>query len=113
MIPDGFGDSITGFENAHRQTGRDTPYLTHTPSSSFGGSSSRRAFAFASRGHRVSTFATHFGTVEGKPLFLYLFFLFTKNYDLVHGLDHGHVLDHGHGPVLGVVVWVDLGWRFG
>ena len=34
-------------------------------------------------------------------------------YGLVHGLGHGHVLGHGHGPVLGVVVWVDLGWRFG
>ena len=32
-------------------------------------------------------------------------------YDLVHGLDPVRVL--GHGPVLGVVVVVDLGWRFG
>ena len=47
MIPDGFGDPITSFENAYRQTDPDTPYLTHTPSS-FGGSSSRGAFAFAS-----------------------------------------------------------------
>ena len=58
------------------------------------------------------TFATHgYWTVEGRPLFFYTFFLFTKNCDLVHGLDHGHVLVHG--PVLGVVVWVDLDWRFG
>ena len=35
----------------------------------------------------------------------YTFFLFTKNWDLVHGLDHGHVLVHG--PVLGVVGVVD------
>ena len=41
------------------------------------------------------------------------FFLFTKNCDLVHGLGPVHVLGHGHGPVLGVVVWVDFGWRFG
>ena len=59
------------------------------------------------------TFATHgYWTVEGRPLFLYPWF--TKNCDLVHGLDHGRVLGHDHGPVLGVVVvWVDLGWRFG
>ena len=43
----------------------------------------------------------------------YTFFLFTKNCDLVHGLDHGHVLGHDHGPVLGVVVVVDLGRTFG
>ena len=39
----------------------------------------------------------------------YTFFLFTKNCDLVHRLDHGHVLDYDHGPVLDVVVLVDLG----
>ena len=61
----------------------------------------------------MSTFATHFGTIEGRPLFFILFFLFTKNRDLVHGLDHDHGLGHGHGPVLGVVVWVGLDWRFG
>ena len=59
----------------------------------------------------MSTFATHFGTIEGRSLFLYPWF--TKNYDLVHGLGPVRVLGHGHGPVLGVVVWVDLGWRFG
>ena len=32
-------------------------------------------------------------------------------YDLVHGLDPIRLL--GHGPVLGVVVVVGLGWRFG
>ena len=53
----------------------------------------------------MSTFATHFGTEEGKTLFLYPFFLFTKNCDPVRVL--------GHGPVLGVVVWVDLGRTFG
>ena len=106
MIPDGFGDPITGFHNAHRQTDRNTSYLTHTPSSSFGGSSSCGALAFASRSHGVSTFTTHFWDGEREALvFIY--------YGLVHGLDHGHVLVHGHGPVLGVVVWVDLGWRFG
>ena len=36
-----------------------------------------------------------------------------KNCLLVHGLGPVRVLGHGHGPVLGVVVWVDLGWRFG
>ena len=50
---------------------------------------------------------------ERETTVFYTFFLFTKNCDLVHGLDHGHVLDHGHGPVLGVVVWVDLDWTFG
>ena len=48
MIPDGFGDPIAGFENAYRQTGRNTPYLTHTPSSFGGSSSCRPALAFAS-----------------------------------------------------------------
>ena len=48
--------------------------------------------------------------MEGRPLFLYAFFLFTKNWDLVHGLDPVRVLGHGHGPVLDVGVWVDLGW---
>ena len=49
MIPYGFGDPITSFENPYRQTDPDTPYLTMTPSS-FGGwsTSSRRAFAFGS-----------------------------------------------------------------
>ena len=63
MIPDGFGDSITSFENAYLQAGRDTPHLT-TPSS-FGGSSSRGAFTFASHDdsflraeHRVPLFYT-------------------------------------------------------
>ena len=78
MIPDGFGDPIPGFENPERQAGPDTPHLTvdHTPWS-FGGSatSGRGAFAFASRGHTTSTSATHgSGTVEGRTLFLYLFF---------------------------------------
>ena len=75
MIPDGFGDPIPGFENPERQAGPDTPYLT--PSSFGGGSatSGRGAFAFASRGHTTSTSATHgSGTVEGRTLFLYLFF---------------------------------------
>ena len=100
MIPDGFGDPIAGFENPDRQAGSDTPHLTvgHTPWSFGGGSTSGRgAFAFASRGHTASTSATHgFGTVEGRTLFLYLFFSFTR-VDPVHGLGHGH----GHG--LGVV----------
>ena len=39
------------------------------------------------------------------------FIPFRKNGLLVHGL--GPVRGLGHGPVLGVVVWVDLGWRFG
>ena len=47
MIPNGFGDPITSFENPQGHADRDTPYLTHTPSS-FGGSSSRGAFTFAS-----------------------------------------------------------------
>ena len=51
---------------------------------------------------------TFFGTVKGRQLF-FISFLFTKNCDLVHGLDHGHVLGHDHGPVLDVVVLVDLG----
>ena len=103
MIPDGFGDPITGFENPYRQAGPDTSYLTigHTPWST----PCRPAFAFPSRGHRVLTFATHgYWTVEGRQLFLYP--LFT-------GVGPVRVLGHGHGPVLGVVVWVDLGWRFG
>ena len=103
MIPDGFGDPITGFENPYRQADPNTSYLTigHTPWST----SCRPAFAFPSRGHRVLTFATHgYWTVEGRPLFLYP--LFT-------GVGPVRVLGHGHGPVLGVVVWVDLGWRFG
>ena len=108
MIPDGFGDPIPGFENPKRQTGRDTPHLTvgHTPWS-FGreSTSGRGAFAFASRGHTTSTSATHgSGTVEGRTLFLYLFFIVT-GVDPVHGLGHGH----GHG---GVVQGVDLDWRF-
>ena len=49
MLPNGFGDPIAGFENAYRQTGRDTPHLT--TASSFGGSSSRGAFAFAFGSH--------------------------------------------------------------
>ena len=60
--------------------------------------------AFASRSHGVSTFTTHFWDSKRKvPVFIY--------YDLVHGLDPVRVL--GHGPDLVVVVWVDLGWRFG
>ena len=31
MIPYGFGDPITGFENSYGQTDPDTPYLTMTP----------------------------------------------------------------------------------
>ena len=42
-----------------------------------------------------------------------VFIPFMKNCLLVHGLGPVRVLGHGHGPVLGVVVWVDLGWRFG
>ena len=57
------------------------------------------AIAFRHRPHMV------FGTVEGRQLFLYLF-LFT-------GVDPVRVLGHSHGPVLGVVAVVDLGWRFG
>ena len=53
MIPDGFGDPIAGFENAHRQTGCNTPDLTHTPSSFGGSSSCRPALAFASRAHCI------------------------------------------------------------
>ena len=49
MIPDGFGDPITGFHNAYRQTRPDTPHLT-TPWS-FRSTSGRGAFAFASRSH--------------------------------------------------------------
>ena len=111
MLPDGFSDPITGFENPDRQAGRDTPHLTIGPRPwSFGGwSTSGRgafAFAFASRGHSTSTSATHgSGTVEGRTLFLYLFFTFTV-------VDHVHVLGHSHGHVLGVVAVVDLGWRF-
>ena len=44
------------------------------------------------------------GTVEGRQLFLYP--LFT-------GVGPVHVLGHDRGPVLGVVVLVDLDWRFG
>ena len=46
MIPDGFGDPITGFENPYRQADPHTSYLTvgHTPPST----SSRPAFAFGS-----------------------------------------------------------------
>ena len=53
-------------------------------------------------GHRP-----HIGTrtVGGRTLFLYLF-LFT-------GVGPVRVLGHGHGPVLGVVAVVDLGWTFG
>ena len=51
------------------------------------------------------TLATHgYWTVEGRPLFLY---------PLFKSVGPVHVLVHGHGPVLGVVVWVDLDWRFG
>ena len=107
MIPDGFGDPITSFENPDRQAGPDTPHLTigHTPWSFGGGSTSGRgAFAFASRGHSTSTSATHgFGTVEGRTLFLYLF---------ITVVDPVQVLGHGHGQVLGGVAVVDLGWRF-
>ena len=103
MIPYRFGDPIASFENPYRQADPDTPHLTvgHTPWST----SSRGAFAFAPRSHRVSTSATHgTGTVGGRKLFLYLF-LFT-------GLDPVHGLGHGHGPVLDVVA-VDLDWTFG
>ena len=34
-------------------------------------------------------------------------------YILFTGVDPVRVLGHGHGPVLGVVVLVDLGWTFG
>ena len=51
------------------------------------------------------TFATHgYWTVEGRQLFLYP--LFTS-------VGPVRVLGHGRGPVLGVVVLVDLDWRFG
>ena len=105
MMPYGFGDPITSFENPYRQADPDTPHLTvgHTPWST----SSRPAFAFPSRGHRVSTTATHgTRTVEGRPLFLYPLF---TGVGPVHVLGHGH----GRGPVLGVVVVVDLDWTFG
>ena len=53
----------------------------------------------------MSPFATHgTGTVGGRMQFLYP--LFT-------GVGPVRVLGHGHGPVLGVVVLVDLDWRFG
>ena len=109
MIPYGFGDPITSFENPYRQTDPNTPHLTigHTPRST-----SSRAFAFPSRGHRVMTSTTHLGRWKGGNCF-YTFLLFTKNCDLVHGLDHGHALGHDHGPVLGVVALVDLGRTFG
>ena len=62
MLSYGFGDPIASFENPYRQADPDTPYLTigHTPWS-FGGLATmgRGAFAFAPRGHRVSTSATH------------------------------------------------------
>ena len=109
MIPYGFGDPIAGFENPYRQADPDTPHLTvgHTPWS-LGGwlSPGRGAFAFAPRGHTASTSATHgFGTVEGRTLFLYLFFFTVV--DPVHGFGHGH------GHVLGgVVQGADLDWRF-
>ena len=78
MLPQGFGDPVGGFANPHNETRRDTPYLTmgHTPWS-FGGwsTSSRGSFAFAPRGHCVSTTATHSTRmVGGRTLFLYLFF---------------------------------------
>ena len=103
MIPNGFGDPITGFENPYWQTDSDTPYLTGGPTP--WSTSSRRAFAFAPRGHCVSTSVTHgTRTLGGTTLFLYP--LFT-------GVDLVRVLYRGHGPVLGVVVVVDLGWTFG
>ena len=105
MIPDGFGDPIAGFENPYRQTDPNNSDLTigHTPWST----SCRPAFAFPSRGHRVSTFAWVLDGGKEATVFI-SFFLFT-NVGLVR------VLGHGHGPVLGVVVWVDLdlGWTFG
>ena len=58
----------------------------------------------------MSTFATHFLGRWKKSHGFYTFF--RKNCLLVHGLGPVRVLGHGHGPVLGVVVWVDLGWRF-
>ena len=63
MLPDGFGTSITGFENAYRQARRDTSYLTigHTPRST----SCRPAFAFPS--HDDS-----FGERSTASLFLYI-----------------------------------------
>ena len=108
MFPQRFSDPIARFGYADQETRRDTPHLTigHTPWS-FGGwsTSSRGAFAFAPRGHRVSTTATHgTRTVEGRALFLYLF--------LFAGVDPVRVIGHGHGHVLGVVA-VDLDWTFG
>ena len=50
------------------------------------------------------TFATHFWD-DGREALVFIY------YGLVRVLGHGHGL--GHGPVLGVVVWVDLGWKFG
>ena len=52
MIPDGFGDPITGFENPYRQTDPDTPYLTMGPT--LWSTSSRGAFAFAFGSHDES-----------------------------------------------------------
>ena len=106
MLSYGFGDPIAGFANPHNETRRDTPYLTigHTPWS-FGGLATSSRGAFAPRGHRVSTMATHgTRTVGGRTLFLYLF--------LFRGVDPVRVLGHGRGPVLGVVA-VDLGCTFG
>ena len=105
MIPNGFGDAITGFENPYRQSDSHTPYLTGGPTP--WSTSSRPAFAFAFASHRVSTFATHgYWMIRGKPLFLYPLF---TGLGPVHGLGH----DHGRGPVLGVVGVEDLDWRFG
>ena len=46
MLPYGFGDPITGFENPYRQADPDTPHLTVGPTPS--STSCRPAFAFGS-----------------------------------------------------------------
>ena len=103
MIPYGFGDPITSFENSYRQTDPDTPYLTvgHTPWST----SSRRAFTFAPE---VIAFRHRPNMVLGRLEERHCFYIF-----FFTGVDPVHALGHGHGPVLGVVAVADLDWTFG
>ena len=94
---------LKAFLEIHEERRRSTLYPTST-----WWSSSRGAFAFGASAfatHSTSTLATHSTrTMRERTLFLYL--LFTG---------HGpvRVLGHGRGPVLDVVVLVDLGWTFG